>query len=176
MSLYDKANFAIISFVHETLFGLFVDPYPPLRAAGLEQGLNVLEVGCGPGYFTVPAADIVGASGRVVAIDINPVAIRHVKHKVEEKRLANVEVLLADASNTGLPDSSFDVVFLFGVVHALDLSTTIPELHRVLKTTGCLSAEVHRSTGTQLLKAATKDGLFHLTQKSGRICSFCKGP
>ncbi len=146
MSLYDRAHFAMISFVHETLYKALVDPYRELQAAGLTEGQQVLEVGCGPGFFTIPAAEIVGEGGHVAAIDINAYAVRHTKKKVAEGRLKNVEVTLADASSTGLPDSSIDVAFLFGVVHALDLKTVLPELYRVLKPAGFLLVEARKSS------------------------------
>jgi ubiquinone/menaquinone biosynthesis C-methylase UbiE len=62
-------HFGIIRFVHETLYGLFVNPYNRLSTAGLKPGRNVLEVGCGPGFFTIPAAKIVGDEGFVYALD-----------------------------------------------------------------------------------------------------------
>jgi ubiquinone/menaquinone biosynthesis C-methylase UbiE len=174
MSLHDRAHFAIINLIHHALYDLFVDPYPPLRAAGLGPELRVLEIGCGPGFFTIPAAKIVGESGHVVAIDTNPVAVGYVKRKVAENGLTNTEVILADAAETGLPDSSFDVVFLFGVVHDLDLTKVIPEMHRILKASGRLSAEAHGSSEARLLKAVEDQGLFHLAQKLGRVYCFDK--
>jgi ubiquinone/menaquinone biosynthesis C-methylase UbiE len=118
---------------------------------------------------------MVGPSGRVDAIDINPVAVRHVKRKVEARHLTNVEVTLVDAGKTDFPDSAFDVAFLFGVAHALDLRTTLLEMHRLLKPGGSLSVEVHGSSEAGLLETMTKDGLFHLADRSPRVCRFEKG-
>ena len=176
MSLYDRAHFAIISLVHEILYGPFVDPYPLLRDAGLVQGMRVLEVGCGPGYFTVPAARIVAETGHLVAIDNNPFAIRRVKREVEKEALTNVEVTFTDAGRTGLPDSNFDVVFLFGVVHALDPGVVIPEMHRILKAGGRMSVESHGSSQAKFAEAATKEGLFREIPKTGRVHGFERNP
>jgi D-arabinose 1-dehydrogenase-like Zn-dependent alcohol dehydrogenase len=77
MSHPNRLSFRMMSFVHETLYGLFRDPYKALKAAGLEPGQKVLEVGCGPGHFTIPAAEIVGDKGSVLALDVNPLAVAH---------------------------------------------------------------------------------------------------
>ena len=76
-------SFRIIELMHDNrLLPYFKDPYKLLRAAGLEQGQKVLEVGCGPGYFTIPAAEIVGDDGVVCAVDVHPRAIERVKEKI----------------------------------------------------------------------------------------------
>ncbi|MHA1360918.1 MAG: SAM-dependent methyltransferase [Candidatus Helarchaeota archaeon] len=71
------------------LYGLFRDPYKVLDAAGLEPGQRALEVGCGPGFFTIPAAHIVGEKGSVLALDINPAAVEHVRRKIKEAGVTN---------------------------------------------------------------------------------------
>ena len=54
------------------------NPVKTLEAAGLKVGQHVLEVGCGAGFFTVPAARLVGGTGLVHSIDLYPRAIEHV--------------------------------------------------------------------------------------------------
>ena len=93
-----------MSFIHETLYGLFRDPYQVLNAAGLEPGQKVLEVGCGPGFFTIPAARIAGQEGSVLALDVNPLAVEHVQQKIERVGVTNAQVMLANAAQTDLPD------------------------------------------------------------------------
>ena len=175
MSIYDRVHFRMISFVHDTLYSLFVNPYELLNAAGLKSGQKVLEVGCGPGFFTIPAAKIVGEKGKVYTIDVNPVAVETVRRKVKEKDLKNIEAILADASETGLPDESIDVAFLFGVIHALgDVDAVMREMHRVLKAKGVLSIQRSWWSEKKLLDAVTKKGLFSFREKIGRVFKFEK--
>jgi len=175
MSIYDRVHFRMISFVHDTLYRFFVNPYKLLNSAGLKPGQKVLEIGCGPGFFTIPAAKIVGEKGSVYALDINPVAIKTVRRKIKEKGLKNVKVILADASETGLPEESVDVAFLFGVIHALDdVDAVMQETHRVLKVKGVLSIQKPWWPEKKLLDAVTKNGLFSFKEKTGGVFKFEK--
>jgi ubiquinone/menaquinone biosynthesis C-methylase UbiE len=142
MSLSDEVHFKMMSLVHETLYGLFRDPYRALDAAGLEPGQKVLEVGCGPGFFTIPAARIVGEKGSVCALDITPLAVERVRQKIEREGATNVETVLADAAQTGLPGQSFDLIFVFGLAHPVgNAEHILTELHRLLKPGGILAIE-----------------------------------
>jgi ubiquinone/menaquinone biosynthesis C-methylase UbiE len=175
MSKYDKIHFKMISFVHDTLYGLFVNPYKILNATGLKPGQKILEIGRGPGFFTIPAGKIVGEKGSVCSLDINPVAVETVQRKIKEKDLRNVEVKFANASETGLPDESFDIVFLFDVIHSLDdVDAIFQEMYRVLKTKGILSVQKSWWTIKRLLNAVTKDELFILREKTDGIFRFEK--
>jgi len=175
MSIYDRVHSRMISFVHDTLYGLFVNPYKLLNAAGLKPRQKVLEVGCGPGLFTIPAAKIVGEKGRVYALDVNPLSVETVRRKINEKGLKNIEVILADASETGLPDESVDVAFLFGVIHALDdVDAVMREMHRVLKVRGVLSIQKSWWSEKKLLEVVTKNNLFSFREKTNRVFKFDK--
>jgi hypothetical protein len=50
----------------------FFDPVTIPEGAGIRSGEEVLEIGCGTGFFTVPAAELVGNKGRVYAVDPHP--------------------------------------------------------------------------------------------------------
>jgi len=103
--------FGIISLMHDNpLLPIFRNPYRLLEAAGIKPGQKVLEVGCGPGFFTIPAAKIVREEGSIYAVDVHPLAIKKVEEKVEREGIKNVNPILINASNTGLPDQSIDLV------------------------------------------------------------------
>jgi ubiquinone/menaquinone biosynthesis C-methylase UbiE len=166
MSLSDKAHFKMMSLVHETLYVLFRDPYEVLNAAGLEPGQKVLEVGCGPGFFTAPAARIVGEKGNVCALDISPLAVKRAQQKIEAEGVANAETLLADAAQTGLPDQSFDLIFVFGLARPIgEMGNILAELHRLLKPEGILSIEGRPWPSNEL---------FCPVKRQGRISQFRK--
>ena len=169
MSLSDKVHFKMMSLVHETLYGLFRDPYQALDAAGLEPGQKVLEVGCGPGFFTIPAARIVGNKGTVHTLDISPLAMERVQQKIEEEGATNVKAILANAAQTGLPNQSFDLVFVFGFAHAAgSMENILAELHRLLKPAGIFSIEEWPGWPRIL------NTLFHPVKRQGRISQFRK--
>ena len=164
VTITGRIHFRMMSIVHETFYGLVRDPYKALTAAGLKPGQRVLEVGCGPGFFTIPAAKMVGESGSICALDISPVAVKHVKQKIVAEGVTNVKVIVADAAKTGLPDQNFDLSFVFGLAHPIgNMGKIWAELHRLLKPGGILSVE------GRLLPPSK---FFHLPDRQGRIIRF----
>jgi ubiquinone/menaquinone biosynthesis C-methylase UbiE len=110
----------------------------------IRPGAYVLDYGCGPGNYTIAAAELVGPSGKVYAVDIHPHAICEVQNKANIKGLRNVQTILTDC-NTKLPDSSVDVVLLFYVLHDFkNPDAIIKELSRVLKPMGVLLIIDHK--------------------------------
>ncbi len=167
MSISDRIHFKLMSLVHETLYGLFRDPYAVLNAAGLEPGQRVLEVGCGPGFFSLPAAEIVGPEGGLCALDVSPLALAKVRQKVAAAGATNVETRLANAAQTDLPDQSFDLIFVFGLAHprGAGMESIFRELHRLLKPGGILSVEGRLDPPADL---------FAHQERRGRIARFQK--
>ena len=168
--------FWTITLMHDNpLLPIFRNPYKLLGAAGLRQSQKVLEVGCGPGFFTIPAAKIVGEEGLIYAIDVNPFAIKRVKKKMAKEGLRNVKPSLTNASNTGLPESSIDLAFLFGLRYvAGGLRSVISEMHRILKAGALLSFEKTRGSDEELIQEVERAG-FSYADRSGRIFLFTKG-
>jgi ubiquinone/menaquinone biosynthesis C-methylase UbiE len=113
---------------------------PVLDRVGIRPGERVLELGPGPGAFTVEAARRVGSGGRLVAVDIQPEMIAQVEKRVQEAGLTNVETHVASAYDLPLDDASIDRVFLVTVLPEIpDRQRALVELRRVLKPGGELS-------------------------------------
>ena len=173
---HSKFVFRIISLMHDNpLLPIFRNPYKLLKAAGLKPGQKVMEVGCGPGFFTIPAAKIVGEEGFVYAVDVHPLAIEKVKEKIEKEGIKNVGPILANASDTGLPDRSIDLAFIFGLRYiAGGLGNVIAEIHRILKPGGVLSFEKTRGSEKKLIEEVER-GEFIYSRRQARIFVFTKG-
>jgi SAM-dependent methyltransferase len=113
---------------------------PVLDRAGIQPGERVLELGPGPGAFTVEAAQRVGPQGRLIAVDIQPEMIAQARERVQEAGLTNVETHVADAYSLPLDDASMDRAFLVTVLPEIpNRGRALAELHRVIRPGGWLS-------------------------------------
>lgn len=169
--------FKMMALIHDNPLQWVVrNPYRLLKAAGLKPGQKALEVGCGPGFFTIPAAKIIGEKGVVYALDNHPLAVKRVQGKVRKEGIKNVETILADAAETGLPDKSIDIAFLFGFVHhTAGMESIFSELHRVLRPEGTLSVEKTPWLSEEKLVPAVERNGFTYLGHQGRVFLFAKG-
>jgi demethylmenaquinone methyltransferase/2-methoxy-6-polyprenyl-1,4-benzoquinol methylase len=150
-----------------------MNPVKTLRGAGIEPGQTVLEVGCGTGFFTIPAAELIGDQGCLVAIDHLSDYTKRVAKKVQAAGLKNVRVVKCDALDTGLDDGSMDKALLFGVVPFpfLPLNRLLPEMHRILKTEGTLAAWLFPVSGW-VPKSILQSGLFTYVGKQNGVYNY----
>lgn len=153
----------------------FFGPAIILKGTDNLAGLAVLEVGCGTGFFTVPAARLIGDRGRLVAIDVVTESVELVSRKVQVAGLKNVSVIRADALCTGLDSGSFDAVLLFGVIPSpmLPLNLLLPEMRRVLKPGGTLAVWPPVPIGW-VPRSVSQSGLFKFSSKRNSVYNFTR--
>jgi ubiquinone/menaquinone biosynthesis C-methylase UbiE len=145
-----------------------------LEKIGIGEGQTVLDFGCGPGSYTIPAAQIVGERGKVYALDIQPLAIKAVEKKARKKKLANITTILSDR-DTGLPDESVDVVLLYDTIHGIKgKPALLKELYRVLKRDGFLLVTDHHLKANEMLEIVAGTGLFSLREQDKGLLNFKK--
>ena len=150
--------------------------YPPLRTlrdAGVQPGQTVLEVGCGTGFFTLPAAKLIGDQGRLIAMDVSSDFITRVSKKVAAANLENVQVIKCNALDTGLDSASIDIALLFGVLPFpfLPLNQLLPEMHRVIKPEGSLAVWLFPVSGW-VPKSILQSGLFTYVSKRNGVYNY----
>jgi len=98
--------------------------YNPARilAPYVRSGMTVLEPGPGMGFFTLELARLVGASGRVIAVDVQPRMIAGLKRRAARAGvLERVDARLAAPSSLGVGElaGSVDFALAFAVVHEM---------------------------------------------------------
>jgi len=175
---HSKFAFKIISLMHDNpLLPYFRNPHRLLKAAGLKPGQKVLGVGCGPGFFMIPAARIVGEESVVYAVDVHQPAIERVKEKIEIEGIKNAKPILANASDTGLSDQSIDLAFIFGLRYiAGGLENVITEIHRILKPRGVLSFEKTQKSAKKIdCRGRKRKRRICLFQETGKDIPIYKG-
>jgi ubiquinone/menaquinone biosynthesis C-methylase UbiE len=166
-------DFRFMSFFFK-IRDLVKSPVIKIKKAYIKSGDIVLDYGCGPGSFTIPAAEIVGSSGKVYAADLNPLAINKVKKIALKKGLTNIKTILTDC-NTGLGDNSIDVVICFDTFHHVnDQDNLLKEFHRILKPKSTLSLDDHHMQEDEILFKITEQGLFKLVEEKDKQFLFTK--
>lgn len=98
----------------------------------ITKKMEVLEVGCGTGYFT---KSIAGTGAKITAIDISPDLIQSAKKAVKSPR---VTFLIENAYKMKFKKESFDSIVGSSVLHHLELDDALREFYRVLRKGGTL--------------------------------------
>ena len=112
-----------------------------LDSLDLVPGMRVLDVGCGPGRVTVPAARRVGPGGEeVVALDVQPSMLRELKERADASGIGNIRLVLSGIGQGALERNAFDRALLVTVLGEVpDREAALREMYAALKTGGVLS-------------------------------------
>ena len=103
----------------------------------IKEGMRVLDLGCGPGFFTIDIARMVGRSGRVIATDLQEGMLVRVKDKIRYTELADRISLHRCKENTIGLSVQVDFVLAFYMVHEVpDQEGLFDELATLLKPGG----------------------------------------
>jgi len=110
-----------------------------LEAMAVRPGATVADVGAGDGFLTVRLARAVGASGRVVAVDVSARALDRLRARLDRERLTNVETIKGDADNPHLPSASLDAAVIVNSYHEMvSYQAMLRHLRTALKPDGRL--------------------------------------
>jgi len=102
----------------------------------LRPGMQLLDVGCGPGAITLGLAQTV-APGEVVGVDIQASQVDRARALAAERRITNARFEVADINRLPFPDGSFDAVFAHTVLmHLREPVRALEEMRRVLRPGG----------------------------------------
>lgn len=103
----------------------------------ISEGMVVLDMGCGPGFFTIDMTKLVGDSGKVVAADLQMEMLKKLESKVKDTNIENrIDFHEAKKDEIGL-SGKFDFILIFYMLHEVpNQKTFLNELKNALKTNG----------------------------------------
>ncbi len=100
----------------ERIAGLQVERV--VKTLDVKPGMRIADVGAGTGLFSLPFAKAVGPSGKVYAIDVDAGLLAIVKEKANGAGLANIETIVAGATDPKVPEP-VDLLFICDTMHHL---------------------------------------------------------
>jgi len=131
----------------------------------IKKGDTVMDLGCGPGYFTIDMAKMVGPEGRVIAVDIQTRMLERVRKKAQKHAVAErIEFHHAGDAHIGL-NRKANFILAFYMLHEVpDMKQTLKELTHSLNPQGRILAveprmHVSRAGFETMLRHAEKTGL-----------------
>ncbi|MEA2701531.1 MAG: hypothetical protein QOE22_240 [Candidatus Parcubacteria bacterium] len=120
----------------------FSEPKSNVLQMGLKEGMKVGELGAGSGHYALAAAHVVGASGKVYAVDIQEDLLKHVKDLAHQQHLRNVETVWGNVEKPGgtkLRDRALDAAILANTLFQLEhKGDAVAEIDRILAPGGKL--------------------------------------
>ena len=111
-----------------------------IELLSLPIGSRILDVCCGTGASALPAAKIVGPTGKVVGVDLSRRLLELARAKAIQQRLANIQFEVGDMLSLRFPAESFDaVICVFGIFFVPDMVMAVKELWRRVRPGGRLA-------------------------------------
>lgn len=103
----------------------------------VKEGMKVLDVGCGPGFFSVELAKMVGANGKVYAVDLQEGMLQKIKNKIRGTSLENIIQLIKCEEDKIVIPEKVDFILAFYMVHEVpDKNKLFTTLKNFLKENG----------------------------------------
>ena len=153
-----------------------------LAALEIKPGQVVCDLGCGNGFYTLKLAELVGPTGRVLAVDIQQEMLHLLDERAKKAGLENVEPILGSPVDAGLPKAAVDLLLLVDVYHEFAYpEEMLASIRTALKPSGRLALVefrledpkvpiklVHKMSKEQILKEIPPAG-FRLASQFDRL-------
>ncbi len=115
----------------------FLNPDIILDRIGLDREMVLADLGCGTGFFTIPASLRVE---KVYALDVQREMLDILQDKIKKQKITNIETILSEESSIPLPDDSVDILLMANIFHELeDRGAILKEGKRILSCCGKLA-------------------------------------
>jgi ubiquinone/menaquinone biosynthesis C-methylase UbiE len=100
------------------------NPEKIIEQIGIDENTNAADLGCGPGFFTIPLTLAIGRSAKIYAVDSSPTMLKHLvrnlRSSVADEIFKKVLVMEADVRKTTIPDSAVGLVLFAQILHDIE--------------------------------------------------------
>jgi len=149
-----------------------IPPEETLVKAGIKPGDIILDIGCGMGYFSVPASRMVGPKGMVYALDISGVMLAELRSKTASTGIFNIQTVQASHGKLNIPEAGYTLAIISDVLHEVDdKKVFLASVAAALKSGTKLSVLEWRKKetpkGPPLKERISEDDMQVLLKKSG---------
>ena len=121
------------------LRNIFLSPEKLIRRLGLKENMRVLEVGVGPGYFSLKVAQTV-SGGRLVVSDIQPEMLAIAQKRLDKKHVKNASFHHCNGTDFPFEDETFDRIYMVTVLGEVENKAAyVKEFWRLLVPGGIVS-------------------------------------
>lgn len=155
---------------------LVLSPEKLIKRMGINEKSIVLEIGPGPGFYSIKVAQKVSA-GRLYITDIQPEMLEIVRRRMYKRQITNVDFKIGDGVNLPYEDQIFDLVFLVTVLgEVANQDQYLKEIYRILRPEAILSISENFGDSDNLTLSATENLLkkngFELVKAYGKGRTF----
>ena len=164
-----------LSFSLNNRFRRYVQNPEKMLGRFIHEGQTVIDIGCGPGFFTLPMARLVGESGRVIAVDIQKGMLDKVDHNAKKAGLqSRIQLHQSQEDRLGIVDK-VDFALAFWMVHEIpDTRTFFMQVRDILKPDASFllvepKIHVSRSRYEEIARAASEAGMKPDSEQEVRI-------
>lgn len=91
-----------------------------IEALQIKPGQTIADLGAGSGYYSFRIAPLVGPTGKVLAIDIEPRMLEAIAQRARREHIGNVATVRGSVQDPNLPPGSVDLLFMVDVYHELE--------------------------------------------------------
>jgi ubiquinone/menaquinone biosynthesis C-methylase UbiE len=150
------------------------DPQIILIEAGVTKGMTIVDLGSGPGFFTIPMAQMTGERGLVYAVDSNQAMLDGLKENIAKSEVNPniIKMVNSDVCHTGIPEQSVDLVLFANVLHEVeDKKPFFQEVRRISKTTAYIvdvdCKKIQTEHGPPMKERLSKDEAKRVLSENG---------
>jgi ubiquinone/menaquinone biosynthesis C-methylase UbiE len=116
------------------------NPSVVLKQLGLKPGMIVCDMGCGNGFYSLPIAEMVAPTGKVLAVDIQAEMLQLLSRRSAEKKIENIDMILGTVVDPKLPKGEIDMILMVDVYHEFsNPEFMLDAIRKSLKPTGVIA-------------------------------------